>query len=121
VLGGDGHELFRFDADGVKEFSVLAFEFVEALLRIPLQVHFVDEHGDLANAEEIQEVAVTARLFLHTFICINEEQRRFCVGRAGDHILEELLMAGGIDDDVLALLSLEPDLRSIDGDVLVAL
>ena len=48
-------------------------------------------------------------------------QRRIGAGRAGHHVLDELLVAGRVDDDVLALLRAEPDLARVDGDVLVAL
>lgn len=45
---------------------------------------------------------------------IDQQQGRLGAGRAGHHVLQELLMAGGVDDDVLALLGLEPD-RSAPG------
>ena len=86
-----------------------------------LQIHLVDEHGDLADAQEIEQVAVAARLFLHAFVGVNEQQGGLGVGRAGDHVLEKFLVARRVDDHVLALLAAEPDLRGVNGDVLVAL
>ena len=61
------------------------------------------------------------RLFLHAFGRINDDERGVGARRAGHHVLDELLMAGCVDDHVFALLGAEPDLRRVDGDVLIAL
>ena len=121
VLGGDGDEHFGLDADGLEPGAVFGFDLLEPGLAVVLEVHFVDQHGDLADAEQVQQVAVPAGIFLHAFVGVDQQQRRFGVGRAGDHVLQKLLVAGRVDDDVLALVRVEPDLGGIDGDVLVAL
>src|SRR5581483_9892232 len=121
MRGGDGDEELRLDADGLEEAAVFAFDLLEAFARIILQVHFVDQHGDLADAEEIEQIAVAAGLLLHAFGGVDEQQRGLGIGGAGDHVLEKFLVAGRVNDDVLAFLRLEPDLGGVDGDVLVAL
>ena len=121
VLGGDGDEELGLDADGLEPGAVFGLDLVEAACAVVRQVHLVDEHGDLADAQQVQQVAVAAGVLLDAFVGVDQQQRGFGVGGAGDHVLEELLVAGRVDDDVLAFGRLEPDLRGVDGDVLVAL
>ena len=97
------------------------FDGVKSRLRIALQIHLVDQDGDLPDAEQVQQIAVAAGLLLHALVGVNQKERGLGVGRAGDHVLEELLVAGSVNNNVLALLGLEPDLGGVDGDVLVAL
>ena len=61
------------------------------------------------------------RVLLHALVGVNHQQRRLGLRRAGDHVLEELLVARRVNDDVAPLLRVEPDLRGVNGDVLVAL
>jgi hypothetical protein len=121
VLGGDGNEAFRLHADGFEEGAVFRLDLVETRLRVILQIHLVDKHGDLADAQEIEQVAVAARLFLHALVGVDQQQGRLGVGRAGDHVLEKLLVAGSVNNNVLAFFCAKPDLRGVNGDVLVAL
>ena len=67
------------------------------------------------------KITVPARILLHAFVRVDQQQRGLGVGRAGDHVLEKFLVARRVDDDVLPLLRLKPDLRGVDRDVLVAL
>ena len=64
---------------------------------------------------------MAAGLLLHAFVGVDQQQRGFGAGRARDHVLEEFLVARRVDDHVLAFRRAEPDLRGVDGDVLVAL
>src|SRR5687768_15785727 len=64
---------------------------------------------------------MAARLLLHALRRVDEQQRRFGIGRTRHHVLKELLMTRSVDDYVLALLRMEPNLRRIDRDVLVSL
>ena len=101
--------------------AVLGFDLVEPGLAVVFQVHFVDQHRDLPDAQQVQEIPVPARILLHAFMRVDQQQRRFGVRRARDHVLEELLVPRRVDDDVLPPLGLEPDLGRVDCDVLVAL
>ena len=60
---------------------------------VVLQVHLVDQHRDLADAEQVEQVAVAAGVLLHAFVGIDQQQRRLGVGGAGDHVLQEFLVA----------------------------
>src|SRR4051794_25866263 len=64
---------------------------------------------------------MTAGLLLDAFVRIDQEQRCLRARCARDHVLQKLLVPWGINNHVLPLLRLEPDLRRIDRDVLVAL
>ena len=62
-----------------------------------------------------------ARLLAHALRGVDQEQRGLAAGRAGDHVLEEFLVSGRVDDDVVACLGAELDLRGVDGHALIAL
>ena len=47
-----------------------------------------------------------ARLLLDALAGVDQQQRGFGVGGAGDHVLDELAVAGRVDDDVVALRGL---------------
>ena len=83
------------------------FDLVEPLLAVVLEVHLVHQHRDLADAQQVEQVAVAAGVFLHAFVRVDEQQRRLGTGGAGDHVLEKLLVARRVDDHVLALLRSE--------------
>ena len=100
---------------------VLCRDGVEHLLRVVDEIHLVDDHDDLTHADQAKQVPVTACLLLHTLGGIDDDERGVGTRRTGHHVLDELLVAGSVDDDVLALRRPEPDLARIDGDVLVAL
>ncbi len=69
----------------------------------------------------MEQVPVAAGGFLHPFVGVDEQQRRLRIGGCGDHVFEKLLVSRRIDDHVLSLPCVEPDLRRVDGDVLVPL
>ena len=64
---------------------------------------------------------MAARLLAHAFGGVDHQDGGLRLGDAGDRVLQELLVAGRVDDDVAALGGLEEDLRGVDGDALVAL
>ena len=117
----DGNEYLRLDADAREKLAVLARDLVEHLLRVVDEVHLVDDDDDLAHADQPQQIPVAAGLLLHAFGRVDDDERRIGPRRARHHVLDELLVAGRVDDDVFALLGAEPDLARVDGDVLVAL
>ncbi len=93
MLGGHGDEKFRLDADGLEKRAIILFDLLETRLGVVLQIHLVDQHGDLPDAEQIEQITVTARLLLDAFVGVNEQQGGLGVGRAGDHVLEKFLVA----------------------------
>ena len=98
VLGGHGNETFRLHAHRFEEGAEFRLNLVETRLGIIFQVHLVDQHGNLPDAEEIEQVAVAPRLFLHAFVGVDEQQGGLGVGRAGDHVLEKFLVAGRVNE-----------------------
>ena len=119
--GRDGNEAARLEAELREPGAILGLDGVEPLLRVAHQVHLVDQHGDLADAQQVEQVAVAPRVLLHAFLGVDHQQRRLGLRGPGHHVLDELLVPRRVDDHVLPLLRMEPDLRGVDGDVLVAL
>src|SRR5690606_20832203 len=70
---------------------------------------------------QLQDERVPPRLFPHAFRRVDHQERRLRLGDAGNGVLQELLVARRVDDDVTAARRLEEDLRGVDGDALVAL
>ena len=84
-------------------------------------VHLVDDDRHLADAEQMQEIAVAARLIAHAFGRIDDQQGGVGLRRAGDHVAEKLGVTGRVDQDDVARERAQPDLAGVDGDALVAL
>ena len=55
---------------------VLLGDLAEALGAVADQVHLVDQHRHLADAEQVQQIAVPARLLLHALVGVDQQQRR---------------------------------------------
>ena len=119
--GRNRQDIADGDADFREVVARLSCHLIETGLVVIDQVHLVDHDADLTHAQEVQQVGVAARLLLHALGGIDHQHRGVGRCRAADHVLEELAVSGRIDDDVVALGALEPDLRRVDGDGLVAL
>jgi hypothetical protein len=61
---------------------------------------------------------VAARVLLHPFGGVDHQQRGLGARSPGDHVLQELDMAGGVEDEIVTLATLEEDSCGIDGDAL---
>jgi hypothetical protein len=121
VAGGDGYDDAGAEADAVEIRRIGLADLVVARLSEPNGVHLVDDHRHLADAQQMQEEAVEARLLLDALAGVDQHQRGVGARRARDHVLDELAVAGRVDDDVVAGGRAQPDLRGVDGDALVAL
>ena len=123
VARGQRHErdVERVDPDRAQVRGDVAPHFLIALLGIADEVHLVDRDDDAADAEQAQQVGVAARLVLHAFVRVDHQHHRVGAGGAAHHVLQELLVARGVDQQVVARRGLEADLRGVDGDALVAL
>ena len=89
------------DADLVEERAVLAHDPVVDTPRSQSdQVHLVHHHRELADAEQRHHVAVAAGILLDAFGRVDDQQRGLGAGGAGDHVLEELDVARGVEDQV---------------------
>ena len=84
-------------------------------------IHLVDDDRDLADAEQMQQIAVPAGLVAHAFGGVDDQHRGIGLRGAGDHVAQEFRVARRIDQHDLARIGAEADLRGVDGDALVAL
>ena len=84
-------------------------------------VHLGDYHGHLADAQKVQQANVLARLFAHPLGRVDHQQGRVGAGGARDHVLQELPVSRGADENVIASIGTEPDSRRVDGKALVVL
>ena len=121
LAGRDRDEAGRLDPEAGEIAAILLGDRAEAVGAVVDQVHLVDQDRDLLDAQQMEQIAVPAGLLLHALLGVDQQQRGLAAGRAGDHVLEKLLVARRIDDDVVALGGAEPDLRGVDGDALIAL
>ena len=71
-LAAMGMNTFGSTPMAFRNAAIFRFDLLEPCLGIILQIHLVDQHGDLADAEQIQQVAMAARLFLDAFIGIDQ-------------------------------------------------
>jgi len=44
------------------------------------EVHLVHQHGNLADAQQVEQIAVAAGVFLHAFVGVDEQQSRLGIG-----------------------------------------
>ena len=108
-------------SEALQESAIFRLDLPEAVFRKAGQIHFVHRDNHLAQAEETEQLSVPAALLAHTFIRRDHHDRGIGAGRPGDHVLQEFLMAGRIDDDVVAPGAPKLNLRRIDRDVLLLL
>ena len=111
----------RLKADLLQPGAILGFDGTKPLLRIVHQVHLIDQHCDLPDTQQLEQVTVTPGVFLHAFLGVDQQQCGLRLRCPGHHVLDELPVSRRIDDHVAPLRRAEPDLRSVDADVLVAL
>ncbi len=111
----------RLHAEALEMRADLGVELAKPAVVVAHPVHLVDDDDDLAHAEQVQQVAVPPRLLAHAFGGVDDQQRRIGLGRAGDHVAQELGVAGRIDQDEIARRRAEAHLAGVDGDALVAL
>ena len=121
MLGGDRDEVDGVQAERLQEGRVFDDDLLVGGLRVVDEVHLVHQHDELLHAQEGEQERVAAGLVHHAFLGVDEEQGGGGAGGAGHHVLEELLVARGVDDRVGALLRAEEDARRVDGDVLFLL
>ena len=116
---GDGRE--GADADALRERGIIGDDLVEHRLVIADQVHLVDGQHDVADADQVGEIAVAPRLGQYALARVDQDDGQVGGGGAGDHVAGILFMAGRIGDDELALLGGEEAIGDVDGDALFAL
>src|SRR4051812_5655711 len=110
--------MLRLEIERREELAVIGFYLPKRRLRISGQIHFVNDHDDLTDAEQTEKVSVSPALLADSFIRRDHEDCRIRARRARNHVLEELLVTRRIDDHVAPQVAAERNLRRVDRDVL---
>src|SRR5215831_14456620 len=105
-------------AETRNEILKVTFDFFVALLAIIHEVHFVDRHDEMPDAEEVGDKCMATRLRHHSVSSIDKYYGKIAVARAGDQIPRVLLVAWRIGDDELAFGCGEITIGDIDRDAL---
>ena len=103
------------------EGAVLALDLPEPLLRVVDEIHLVHGDGDVADPEQVDEVAVAPRLREHALARVEQDQRAVGGRGAGDHVARVLLVPRRVGDDVLPGVGREEAVGDVDRDPLLAL
>src|SRR5581483_2224169 len=121
VARGNRNDGRRRHAEAGQVRRNLVADLLEARGREIDPVHLVDDHRDLPDAEQVQQIAVAAGLVAHAFQRVDDQHRAVGLRGAGDHVTQEFRVAGRVDQHDVARARAEADLRGVDGDALVAL
>ena len=121
VARGNRNHRRRRHAEADQMRGNLVADFLEALGAEIDAVHLVDDDRDLLDAEQMQQIAVTAGLVAHAFERVDDQHRAVGLRGAGDHVAQEFGVAGRVDQHDVARAGAEANLRGVDGDALVAL
>ena len=85
------------------------------------EVHLVDAHDDVRDAQQRRDERVPARLLDDAVARVDEDDREVGRRRAGDHVARVADVAGGVGDDEAAPRRREVAVRDVDRDALLAL
>lgn len=131
---GDGDEgdtlLDLAVTDTGEETGHFGLDFVVSLLRVldGLIIHLIDGADHLLDTEGVSKKSVLSGLtvltvtgFELTSTSGNDENGKISLGGTSDHVLDEISVAGGINDGADVLLSLELPEGNIDGDTTLSL
>jgi len=117
--------------DLLLDFLITSLSIVDGLV-----IHFVDADDELFNTEKVDQAGVLTSLTLNfsglvialsdgglkaTNVRRNHEKSNICLGSTGDHVLDEIPVAGGINDGVVVTLSEELLGGASDGNTALAL
>ena len=58
----------------------------------------LDDHEDAAHVEKLQNLQMLDRLRHHAFVGVDDQQQELHAGCAGQHVVQETLVAGHVDD-----------------------
>ena len=85
------------------------------------QVHLVDAHDDVRDAQQRGDERVALGLRDHALAGVDQHDRQIRGGRARDHVARVLLVPGRVGDDEPALRGGEVAVGDVDRDALLAL
>ena len=109
----------QFQALG--ELPVVAADLVEARLRPSDEVHLVDGHHDVSDAQQADDVAVASGLGQDSQAGVDQDDGQLACGGTGDHVARVLLVSGGVGDDELPPGRGEVPVGHVDRDPLLPL
>ncbi len=92
----------RIDPQIGQVLAVFRDDLIENRLLVTNEIHLIDNHDNFLNPQHPQHVTMAARIFLHAFLGIDNQNGCFSMRSAGDHVLDEFDVPGGINDDVIA-------------------
>eukprot|EP00160_Parvularia_atlantis_P018278 Unigene667_Nuclearia_a/m.2098 Unigene667_Nuclearia_a/g.2098 ORF Unigene667_Nuclearia_a/g.2098 Unigene667_Nuclearia_a/m.2098 type:complete len:492 (-) Unigene667_Nuclearia_a:91-1566(-) len=125
---GDERHCVRVVADLLHVRADLLLDLLKALLRVLGRVHLVDGDDHLLHTEREGEQGVLARLAVLRDTGLelaraagDDEDGAIGLRGARDHVLDEVAVAGGVDDRHVELLGLELPQGNVDGDATLAL
>ena len=127
---GDERNCGRVVADLLDEARHLLLDLLEPGLGVGGLggVHLVDAHDELLDPEGVGEEGVLAGLAVLGDAGLelagaggDDEDAAVGLRGAGDHVLDEIPVAGGVDDGDVVLGSLELPQGNVDGDATLAL
>ena len=121
VQRADRHQLRLGQADAAGQREHLRRHLVEPLLRELDQVHLVDRHHHVGDAQERRDLGVAARLGDDAGPGIDEHEDQVGGRRAGEHVAGVALVAGRVGQDEGASRRREVPVGDVDGDALLAL
>jgi hypothetical protein len=110
--------MFGCDSQWTEQLRDFVFHCLKPGAGVSDQIHLVDHDDDLFEAEHPQEAGMPPRLFSHSVACVHDEQGGFRLRRACEHVFDELLVPGGVNDDIAPFAGPEEDLGGVDGDPL---
>merc|ERR1719162_2132234 len=119
---GDERDLLRLEADQLKHLLEFVLDLIEATLVPVAGIHLVDANNDLIHTKKVEETSMLTRLaLLHSGLGISlgngslettllrrhKKKSNIRSGKSSDHVLDVILVAGGIDNRVVVLVSEE--------------
>ena len=105
----------------LRELEILLADLIEALLAPIDEIHLVDRNRDIADTEQVGDVAVAFGLGDDPVTSVDQDDCELAGRRARDHVAGVLLVAWRVGDDELALRCREVAISDVDGDALLAL
>ena len=133
---GDEGDLLGLVADHLEHLNEFVLDLIETALVPVAGVHLVDSDKELLNTEEVKETGVLAGLALlntelgvglgnggleTTLLGGDKKKTDISGGGSGDHVLDVILVAGGINDGVVVLGGEELLGVALDGNTTLAL
>ena len=121
VLGRDRDDGQVGAAEPRGHLPQLRFHLGEPTLVEVDQVDLVDGGDEVLDAQQLCDPGMSAGLPQHPGAGVDEQDRDVRIGRAGEHVAGVALVAGGVGEDVAAVLGREEPVGNVDGDALFTL